>query len=73
MQRHKSIGEENPNLIQYFVNQEDAFKYALYSNKKALLKCPMCGKEREMQIAKLADRGFNCYIVLLVTVILIDI
>lgn len=60
MYKYKSIGEERPHLIDYFVNKEEAFKYSLYSSKKVNLICPLCHKEREMTISKLTIRGFNC-------------
>lgn len=49
-----------PDLIKYFVNPEDANNYTVKSAKKALLKCPNCGKERYMNIYHLSNRRFSC-------------
>ena len=50
----------NKELVQYFVNKQDAYKYASNSNKKVLVKCPVCGNVQEMIIQNLHKRGFSC-------------
>lgn len=54
------IATTNPELIKYFVNQEDVYKYTTGSNEKALLQCPDCGHQKEMIICQLYRYGFSC-------------
>ena len=54
------VGSEHPELIKYFANEEDAYKYASMSNQYVKLKCPDCKTERTMQICSLVADGFNC-------------
>ena len=54
------IATTNPELIKYFVNQEDVYKYTASSNKKVLLKCPDCDHQKEMIINTLHRQGFGC-------------
>ena len=57
-----SLAIDRPDLLQYFLNEEDAFKYSTYSNKKLYFKCPECGKikTKKMIIGNLSKRGFSC-------------
>lgn len=57
-----SLAIDRPDLLQYFLNEEDAFKYSTYSNKKLYFKCPECGKikTKKMMIGNLSKRGFFC-------------
>lgn len=49
-----------PDLIKYFINPEDANNYSFSSNKKLLLRCPDCGKEKKTAINDLSSCGFRC-------------
>lgn len=57
-----TIGKERPDLIKYFIDENDAFKYSSGSGKKLYFKCPECGKTKTtlMQISNLKNRGFSC-------------
>lgn len=50
-----------PDLRKYFLNEEDSKKYTIQSGKKAKLKCPICGKEKEQVISSLVNDGFACH------------
>ena len=56
----ESLGVERPDLIEYFINKEDAFKYRVQSGKKVDLKCPYCGTLKELKIQELSKKGFSC-------------
>jgi ribosomal protein S27E len=55
-----SILVTNPYFIKYFVNEDEAKKYSISSNKKVLMKCPDCGYEKIMIIENLTKQGFSC-------------
>lgn len=57
---YNDIATTNPELIKYFVNQEDAYKYSVGSGKKVLLQCPDCDHQKEMIISNLYKHGFGC-------------
>ena len=54
------IATTNPELIKYFVNIEDAYKYTHSSGKTVLMKCSECGEKKEMIISDLYYKGFSC-------------
>lgn len=55
-----SIRVTNPELSQYFLNDED-MKYSVYSGKRINLKCPFCGTIKEnMVISSLLRQGIAC-------------
>lgn len=56
----ESLGAKRPDLIEYFINKEDAFKYRVQSGKKVKLKCPYCGTLKELKIQELTQKGFSC-------------
>lgn len=56
----KIIFNTHPYLVHFFVNKEDAYKYSYGSFKKALVKCPECGYEKDITIAHLVKHGFGC-------------
>lgn len=58
--KRKYIGEEFPELIKYFLNKDEAFKYTCGSNQNVIVKCDKCNYERPMAINNLAKRKFNC-------------
>lgn len=55
-----SIYATNRELVKYFENEEDAKKYAIFSNQKAKFKCPYCGAKKELLISNFSKRGFSC-------------
>lgn len=54
------VATTNPQLIKYFVNEEDTKKHRTHSNKKVELKCPNCNHKKFMTVDKLVSRGFSC-------------
>ena len=56
----QSVGETNPNLIKYFVNTKDAFKYSAYSTKPVDMVCPFCGFKKKQSVELLMLGGFSC-------------
>ena len=57
---NRSVAITHPYTIQYFVDIQDAYKYASGSEKQVELKCPLCGTTRYLSIKKLCTRGFSC-------------
>lgn len=55
-----SVYATNPELVQYFVNEEDSYVNTIGSKTKVLVRCPICGHEKEMAIHKLSTRGMSC-------------
>lgn len=50
-----------PDLVKYFVNEEEAHKYRAGSNAEAELICPNCGKKKKLKICVLTgETGFKC-------------
>jgi len=56
----KSIANTHPNLIKYFVNEDEAYKYFPGSNKYTWFKCPNCGHEKKVKINRFVDGDFAC-------------
>lgn len=54
------IATTHPQLVKYFKNVEDSFKYSYGSDIKLNFKCPDCELEKEMNIWVLTKRGFSC-------------
>lgn len=54
------VASLRPELVKYFVNQEDAYKYGTGNRARVQLKCLDCGQIKEMDIADLCDYGFRC-------------
>lgn len=59
---YNNVAIEHPNKVKYFVNEEDAFKYSVKSDVYVQLKCPHCGKMKNIKtiIANLTKQGFSC-------------
>lgn len=49
-----------PDLVKYFKNKDDAYKYGHGMTKKLIFVCPDCGHEKELKIEVLAREGFGC-------------
>ena len=60
LEGYNDIATTHPHLVQYFKNPDEAKKYTYNSNKRVTFKCPFCGKEKEMGIDTLTNRGFSC-------------
>lgn len=58
--KNNCLGTLRPDLIKFFKNKDDAYKYTIKSNKKVICWCESCGYEREMIVANLNKRGFTC-------------
>lgn len=54
------LATTHPHLVEYFVDREAPYSLKKGSKKKAKLKCPHCGFEKEMTVQKLTSRGFKC-------------
>ena len=60
-----SFGDLKPDLIKYFKNPEDAYKYSVKSEVKVGVICPNCNTEhfRELRVCDISNRnGFTCEI-----------
>ena len=49
-----------PDLVQFFVNSQEAKKYTICSNNKVELKCPYCNYKKNMAVYDLNIKGFSC-------------
>ena len=54
------IATTRPDLVKYFLDPNDAYKYSEMSGKKANFKCDLCGKIQKKVIARVSIRGFHC-------------
>ena len=50
----------HPNLVQYFINKQEASRYKPQSDKRVSLKCPRCNHKKGMRISGLVNQGFSC-------------
>lgn len=55
-----SFGDEYPQLVKYFIDTNQAYKYSSGSKKKAILCCPICNQKKEIPFFQLKKEGFNC-------------
>ena len=54
------VATTRPDVVRYFINIEDAYKYTKYSQTKVMMKCTECGYEKLMPIQYLTKYGFGC-------------
>ncbi|MBM7835722.1 hypothetical protein [Clostridium sardiniense] len=54
------IATTHPQLVKYFVNVEDSYKYSYSSSKEVLMECPDCGYQKILRIADLTNKRFSC-------------
>ena len=54
------IATTNPEMVKFFLDKEEAYKFCCKSNKKVRLICPICKNKTEMYIYNLYKRGFSC-------------
>lgn len=55
-----SVWGTSPELVKYFVNEEDSWKYTVGSHEKVWFKCTDCGNEHLIAIRYVCKYGFNC-------------
>jgi len=55
-----SIWATDNELVKYFVNEEESYKYPHYSEQSIKVKCPDCGSIRKISIISLYINGFTC-------------
>lgn len=56
----RPIAITHPELIKYFANKDDAYKYTSHSSKKTIMICPSCGTQKIQAIKVLTDEGLSC-------------
>ena len=56
----RPIAITNPELIKYFANIDDAYKYTSHSGKRVDMICPFCGTHRIQVVRVLTDEGLAC-------------
>ena len=56
----RPIAITHPQLITYFIDINDAYKYQAYSTKTVTMRCPICGTVRNRSIYMLTSFGFAC-------------
>ena len=54
------IATTAPEYLQYIVDKDFAYTHTKTSNKKVLVKCPICGYEKEMPFVNLYFQSFGC-------------
>jgi len=50
----------HPELVRYFVNKEDTYKYSYGSQEKVNIICPNCKHIKNMYISSLVKHGMSC-------------
>ena len=56
----KPIAITHPDMIKYFSNTADAYKYMANSDKTVDMICPECGTMRKQQVRVLVNYGLSC-------------
>lgn len=54
------VGVTHPELVKYFENEDDAFKYSAYYTKSVNMICPICGYKKQQTVELLTSSGFSC-------------
>ena len=54
------VATKRPDLVKYFYNKEDAYKYSISSNVKVKLICPDCKTIKEMDLRDFTTSGMSC-------------
>lgn len=52
------VGTTNPELVSLFLNEEDAYTHTKGSGKKVSVRCPYCGKIKQMKVFELTTYGY---------------
>lgn len=55
-----SFGAKHPELLKFFIDKNEAFKYTYGSKVKAKLQCPICQNKFQLPYYILNKQGFNC-------------
>ena len=55
-----SVVEEHPELIEWFENPDDAFKYGTNSGKVLRFICPYCRNIEETSVRNFVKRAYHC-------------
>lgn len=56
----KSVAETNPDIIKYFVDINEAYKYSAQSGHIINAQCPFCGYQKKYSIATITNYNFSC-------------
>lgn len=54
------VATTRPDLVKYFKDKNDAYKYGHGMIKRLTFVCPDCGYEKELKLEVLARQGFGC-------------
>ena len=54
------VADIKPDMIQYFANPSDAYKYSVYNKAFVEVICPICKRKRMQQVNNLCLHGFFC-------------
>ena len=54
------VATKRPELVKYFCNKEDAYKYSVSSNVNVKLICPNCKTIKEMKLYDFTTSGISC-------------
>ena len=54
------VADVRPDMVQYFVNPSDAYKYSAYNKASVEVICPICKRKRLQQVNNLCSQGFFC-------------
>ena len=57
---YNDIATTNPEIIKYFANMNDCYKYSYGSKTTVKMNCPICGFEKSLGIYILTRQGFGC-------------
>lgn len=57
---YNDIATKRPDLVRYFCDIENAYRYGINSHIKLWFKCPDCGAKRKIQAKLFIKRKFNC-------------
>lgn len=52
------VATTNPELIELFLNKEDAYLYGSNSTKNIFVRCPLCGTVKQMKVCTLVELGY---------------
>lgn len=54
------LATTHPFIVKYFKDPTDAYRYRYNSTQKVMFKCPICGDEKELNIAQTISNGYHC-------------
>ena len=56
----KPVAVTHPELLKYFANRDDAYKYTAHSSKIIDAICPFCGLAKKISVHDLTNQGLAC-------------